>query len=94
MAHDAMDLEEARQRLLAAMHRDLHDLCQPLTALQCLLELGRMNGGDAYLREAVDGGLQETRRIFAVVARMRSCLRQEEAEALARPSTQSGSTIF
>jgi len=93
VAHDAIDPEEARLRLLTAMHRDLHDLCQPLTALQCRLELGRMSGGDAYLREALDGGLQETRRIFAIVARMRSCLRQQEAEAMAGPSAQSGSMI-
>jgi signal transduction histidine kinase len=68
-----------RAEVLAAMHRDLHALCQPLTALQCRLELGRMEGDVDSLREAVEGGLEESQRMFAVVMRMRSCLQAEDA---------------
>jgi hypothetical protein len=68
-----------RTALLEAMHRDLHALCQPLTVLQCLLELGRMQGDADSLRAAVHGGLEESERMFAVVARMRSCLQAEDA---------------
>ena len=59
---------------LEQMHADLHALCQPLTALQCRLEIGRMLGHDSALQEAVDGGLVETRRMFEVIDRMRQHL--------------------
>lgn len=59
---------------LEQMHADLHALCQPLTALQCRLEIGRMLGHDSALQEAVDGGLVETRRMFEVIERMRQHL--------------------
>jgi hypothetical protein len=69
---------EDRRDLLEAMHRDLHDLCQPLTALQCRLEMGRLLGGKEDLQQAVDGSLAETRRIFAAVAKMRAYLQDWE----------------
>ncbi|MBW4037391.1 MAG: hypothetical protein HIU91_00695 [Acidobacteria bacterium] len=61
------------------LHADLHDLCQPLTALQCRLEIGRMLGQDMALREAVDGALEETQRMFVAVTRMRESLQRVEA---------------
>jgi hypothetical protein len=69
---------EDRRDLLEAMHRDLHDLCQPLTALQCRLEMGRLLGGKEDLQQAVYGSLAETRRIFAAVAKMRAYLQDWE----------------
>ncbi len=60
------------------MHDHVHALSQPLTALQCRLEIGRMLGDPASLLEAVEGGLAETRRIFAAVAQMRLGLRGPE----------------
>lgn len=66
------------------MHEELHDLCQPLTALQCVLELGRMQrresapGEDALL-ECVNGALEETQRIFAVIERIRQRLLAEDS---------------
>jgi len=70
-----------REDLLDQMHADLHDLCQPLTALQCRLEIGRMLGHDSALQEAVDGGLEETKRMFEVINQMRQRLLLEDAAA-------------
>ncbi len=65
-----LDLEQS--------HAELHDLCQPLTALQCRLEIGRMLGRADALEEAIDGGLEATRRMFEIVARMRQRLLEME----------------
>ncbi len=53
---------------------ELHDLCQPLTALQCRLEMGTMVGGVEAFEEAVRGGLEETRRMFKIIDLMRQRL--------------------
>lgn len=80
MGHETKSIAgPRRQALLEAMHRDLHALCQPLTALHCRLELGRMQGDAASLRAAVEESLAESQRLFAAVARMRACLRAEES---------------
>ncbi len=63
---------------LEQRHAELHDLCQPLTALQCRLEMGRMLGQPGSLEEAVDGSLEETRRMFEVIARIRQRLLADE----------------
>jgi hypothetical protein len=73
MSRSQIDLEQS--------HAELHDLCQPLTALQCRLELGRMLGDSAALQEAVNGGLEETRRMFEAIALMRQRLLGIEEEA-------------
>jgi C4-dicarboxylate-specific signal transduction histidine kinase len=65
-SRNAIDLEQS--------HAELHDLCQPLTALQCRLELGRMLGHAGALEESIDGALEETRRMFEVIAQMRQRL--------------------
>lgn len=65
--------------VLDEVHADLHELCQPLTALQCRLEIGRMMGNEEALLEAVDGSLEETRRMFEVIDRMRQRLIREDA---------------
>ena len=65
--------------VLDQLHADLHELCQPLTALQCRLEIGQMMGNEEALIEAVDGGLEETRRMFEVIDRMRQRLIREDA---------------
>ena len=59
---------------------ELHDLCQPLTALQCRLEMGRMLGYPEALEEAVKGGLEETRRMFHIIAQMRQRLLELEEQ--------------
>jgi hypothetical protein len=60
---------------------ELHDLCQPLTALQCRLEMGRMLGGTKAFEEAVNGGLEETRRMFKIIDHMRQRLLEIQAVA-------------
>jgi len=65
--------------LLRDLERELHDLCQPVTALQCRLELGKICGGEEALLEAADGALEDAGRIFAAVAKMRDRLVAESA---------------
>lgn len=60
---------------------ELHDLCQPLTALQCRLEFARMLGHAEAFEEAVNGGLEETRRMFAIIIHMRERLLDIEIAA-------------
>lgn len=63
----------------------LHELCQPLTTLQCRLEIAGLVGtADAY-REAVDLGLAECARLVDGVHAMREILqasRQPEDGAI------------
>jgi len=63
--------------ILREMERELHDLCQPLTKLQCGLELGQMCGDEASLMEAVEGALVETATLFQGIGVMRERLVRE-----------------
>jgi hypothetical protein len=63
--------------------RALHDLCQPLTTLQCRLEIAGMTGTNEAYREAVDLGLAECVRLMESVDSMREIVRAIRAsEAL------------
>jgi hypothetical protein len=73
ISRDQIDLKQS--------NLELHDLCQPLTALQCRLEMGRMLGHPEALEEAVKGGLEETRRMFDIIAHMRQRLLEIEEQA-------------
>jgi hypothetical protein len=53
----------------------LHDLCQPLTALQCRLELGGIEGEGAAKQTAIEEALRECRRVNERVHAMQSVLR-------------------
>jgi signal transduction histidine kinase len=53
----------------------LHDLCQPLTTLQCRLELAMMTDTMEGYREAAELGLVECRRLVAAVNQMREIVR-------------------
>lgn len=57
-----------------SLERLVHDLCQPLTTLQCLLELGKMVDDEPALREAVEGALAECGRMFVSITAMRAQL--------------------
>lgn len=54
----------------------LHDLCQPLTTLQCRLELAELVDTEAGYREAVTLGLAECARLTDCVTQMRELLRR------------------
>jgi signal transduction histidine kinase len=60
--------------------RELHDLCQPLTALRFRLEAASMVGHADALEDAVNGGLEDTRRMFAIINEMRDRLLAIQAE--------------
>jgi hypothetical protein len=68
--------------MLRQMESGLHDLCQPLTTLQCRLELGLMCGDDVSLREAVEGALVETARLFQGIEAIRERLLRERVGAI------------
>jgi hypothetical protein len=53
----------------------LHDLCQPLTTLQCRLELAGLIGTAEAYREAVRLGLVECERLVEAVGAMREIVR-------------------
>jgi C4-dicarboxylate-specific signal transduction histidine kinase len=57
------------------MSQALHDLCQPLTTLQCRLELAGLLGTINAYREAAAAGLEECSRLVETVGSMREILR-------------------
>jgi hypothetical protein len=70
----------ARSARPGTIRQDLHDLSQPLTRLQWRLEIGR-RGGEAELREAIEGALADSLELAEWVHRIR--VRIEEAERTA-----------
>jgi len=67
-----------RNGMLSELDRELHDLCQPLTTLQCRLEMAQMMGDLEPLKEAVDASVVEAHRIVDAVTRMRAMLERED----------------
>jgi len=59
---------------LEEMGRALHDLCQPLTTLQCRLEIAGLVGTAEAYRDAVDLGMVECARFVERVQSMREIL--------------------
>ena len=57
------------------MSQALHDLCQPLTTLQCRLEIAQRNGTQEDYRDAVKLGLVECDRLVEGVGVMREIVR-------------------
>lgn len=54
-----------------SMHDALHGLCQPLTALLFLLEIGRMQHRPALWRESLDRASVECNRAIGLLERVR-----------------------
>ena len=68
---------------LEQVGRALHDLCQPLTTLQCRLEIAGLVGTAEAYRDAVELGLVECGRLAEGVQSMREILQaNRQAEAL------------
>jgi hypothetical protein len=57
----------------------LHDLCQPLTTLQCRLEIAQLGGTAQDYRDAVELGLVECDRLIEGVGLMRQIVRESRA---------------
>jgi hypothetical protein len=62
-------LESGQIETIAAA---LHEMCQPLTALQCRLELGGIRDNAHAMREDIDGAMDDCARMMAAVGRMRA----------------------
>ena len=60
---------------LRAIASALHDLCQPLTALHCRLEIGQMSETPDGYSAAVDEALVESERLLRGVSAMRELVR-------------------
>lgn len=70
-----MDAHGAEE-MITGIEVALHDFCQPLTVLQCKLEMGLLKGGEEATHAAVIDGLRECKRLNAVVTTMRELVRQ------------------
>jgi len=72
---------EDKVAVVRAIAASLHDMCQPLTALQCRLEIGQLLGTPAGYEEAVTEALRESERLLASVTAMRELVRQTLEQA-------------
>jgi signal transduction histidine kinase len=66
---------ETGVRATETMGRALHELCQPLTTLQCRLEIAGLTGTAEAYREAVELGLAECARLMEIVSAMQGIVR-------------------
>jgi signal transduction histidine kinase len=57
----------------------LHDLCQPLTTLQCRLEIAQLGGTEQDYREAVELGLVDCDRLIESVGLLRRIVRESRS---------------
>jgi hypothetical protein len=71
-----------REEWMKPVSMALHDLCQPLTTLQCRLEMAQMMDTPEDYREAVRSGLAECVRLSAAVASMREAVRAVTRQAV------------
>jgi hypothetical protein len=58
----------------------LHDLCQPLTVLQCRLAIGELIGEPDAMRETIREALRECDRLNQAVGTMRTMLQETRAD--------------
>jgi len=54
----------------------LHDLCQPMTTLQCRLEMAILSDSPEAYREAAKSGIIECRRMVGMVKLLREILQE------------------
>lgn len=59
---------------MAVLGGHLHAMCQPLTAMQCRLEIGLMLGTVDGYEESVTDSLRECERLIASVQQMREVI--------------------
>jgi signal transduction histidine kinase len=75
----ARDTPAGRAETMAQLAARLHDLCQPLTALQCRLELFQMQGAPGELFEGVSECLRECARMNQLTDSMRELVQRGES---------------
>ena len=68
------DTHGTNEGLAGRIDEMLHNLCQPLTVLQCRLALGELNGEPAAMRTAIGEALNECVRMNETVGAMREML--------------------
>lgn len=66
--------EQLEPGLAMQMDDALHNLCQPLTVLQCRLAMGELIGGPDAMREAIAEALVECTRINLAIGWMRETI--------------------
>ena len=71
----------SNRRQMKQLSAELHELCQPLTTLQCTLEMAALTDTQEAYREAMETGLAECRRLVASVESMREILHEAVREA-------------
>ena len=59
----------SNRRQMKQLSAELHELCQPLTTLQCTLEMAALTDTQEAYREAMETGLAECRRYAMSVPR-------------------------
>jgi hypothetical protein len=69
--------EESLTGFAIRMDDALHELCQPLTVLQCRLAMGELIGDQDAMRSAIAEALVECTRINLAVGLMREMLQHE-----------------
>ena len=70
----------SNRRKMKQLSAELHELCQPLTTLQCTLEMAALTDTQEAYREAMETGLAECRRLVASVESMREILQEARLE--------------
>ena len=75
---------QAGGNVMEHLDHELHDLAQPVTALQCRLEVGLLEGAETSLEDAVRGALDDVHRIAAAVLRMRQLVSHASKAKLVR----------
>jgi signal transduction histidine kinase len=72
--------DRSDRRKFKQLSAALHELCQPLTTLQCRLEMATLADTPEDYREAMENGLAECRRMVDSVESMRQILHEAKRE--------------
>jgi hypothetical protein len=73
--------DRAYEAVLESAREQIHDISQPVTALLCQLELGRILGTEEALRDAVTTGVAEATRLASLVQTLRDTVARGLASA-------------
>ena len=68
-----------REERMRQLGMALHELCQPLTTLQCRLEIAQLGGTAQDYRDAVELGLVECDRLIESVGLLRQIVRESRS---------------